>query len=241
MSSRYWLLRSPNPGAFRAATFKDPRSLFTTRVAKASCSISSAMISRGYPPRMASSRIPIMSRAVVIFLSTSNNCMRDRPVNNHTRHQDPCQLKGFRISTSYTKAATRLVHYSLDSCTRCLIQRTQSTPQTRNPEKFEAHFAVVVFHGHLLWVSYEVGRDVSSLELHSLDNIQTVLSTLPLFQGDNTLPSDLAHCLGDHSSDLFVVSGTDSGDISQFTVFDLNVNATGSVNRLNYFTPYRTR
>mmetsp|Transcript_39069 Transcript_39069/g.85003 ORF Transcript_39069/g.85003 Transcript_39069/m.85003 type:complete len:244 (+) Transcript_39069:764-1495(+) len=73
MSSRYWDLRSPNPGAFTATILRDPRSLFTTRVARASCSKSSAMTTRGNPPRIASSRIPTMSRAVVIFLSTSSS------------------------------------------------------------------------------------------------------------------------------------------------------------------------
>ncbi|PKI71537.1 hypothetical protein CRG98_008054 [Punica granatum] len=70
MSSRYWLFLSPNPGALRAAIFRDPLSLFTTRVAKASCSISSAIIKTGYPPLMASSRTFMRSLAFVIFLST---------------------------------------------------------------------------------------------------------------------------------------------------------------------------
>mmetsp|Transcript_69126 Transcript_69126/g.218680 ORF Transcript_69126/g.218680 Transcript_69126/m.218680 type:complete len:332 (+) Transcript_69126:130-1125(+) len=70
MSSRYWDLRSPKPGALRAHTLREPRSLLTTRVARASCSMSSAMMRRGKPPRMASSSTPTMSRAVEIFLST---------------------------------------------------------------------------------------------------------------------------------------------------------------------------
>lgn len=37
------------------------------------CSMSSAMMSRGKPPRIAPSRMPIMSRAVEIFLSTSSS------------------------------------------------------------------------------------------------------------------------------------------------------------------------
>ena len=49
MSSSIALRRSPKPGAFTAATFSPPRSLFTTRVASASPSTSSAMISSGRP------------------------------------------------------------------------------------------------------------------------------------------------------------------------------------------------
>ena len=49
MSSSMALRRSPKPGALTAATFRPPRSLLTTRVARASPSISSAMISSGRP------------------------------------------------------------------------------------------------------------------------------------------------------------------------------------------------
>ena len=49
MSSSMALRRSPKPGALTAATFKPPRSLLTTRVASASPSTSSAMISSGLP------------------------------------------------------------------------------------------------------------------------------------------------------------------------------------------------
>ena len=73
MSSRYCDLRSPNPGAFRAQIFSAPLSLFTTKVARASCSISSAMINNGNPCLIASSKITIMSRADLIFLSTSKS------------------------------------------------------------------------------------------------------------------------------------------------------------------------
>lgn len=47
MSCNQLLRRSPNPGVLTAATFKKPLSLFTTRVARASPSTSSAMMSRG--------------------------------------------------------------------------------------------------------------------------------------------------------------------------------------------------
>ncbi|MNE14169.1 hypothetical protein D3C80_1070320 [compost metagenome] len=49
MSSSMALRRSPKPGALTAATRRPPRSLLTTRVARASPSMSSAMISRGRP------------------------------------------------------------------------------------------------------------------------------------------------------------------------------------------------
>jgi hypothetical protein len=49
MSSSMALRRSPKPGALTAATLRPPRSLLTTRVASASPSMSSAMISHGRP------------------------------------------------------------------------------------------------------------------------------------------------------------------------------------------------
>jgi len=49
MSSSIALRRSPKPGAFTAATFSPPRSLLTTKVASASPSMSSAMMSSGLP------------------------------------------------------------------------------------------------------------------------------------------------------------------------------------------------
>src|SRR6516165_3636436 len=48
MSSSIALRRSPNPGALTAATFKPPRSLLTTSVARASPSTSSATINNGF-------------------------------------------------------------------------------------------------------------------------------------------------------------------------------------------------
>ena len=43
------LRRSPKPGALTAATLTMPRMLFTTRVANASPSMSSAIINKGRP------------------------------------------------------------------------------------------------------------------------------------------------------------------------------------------------
>ena len=49
MSSSIALRRSPKPGALTAQTLSVPRSLFTTSVASASPSMSSAMMSSGLP------------------------------------------------------------------------------------------------------------------------------------------------------------------------------------------------
>ena len=49
ISSNIAFLLSPKPGAFTAAIFKPPLNLFTTSVARASPSTSSAIINKGLP------------------------------------------------------------------------------------------------------------------------------------------------------------------------------------------------
>ena len=49
ISSNISFLLSPKPGALTAAIFKDPLILFTTKVASASPSTSSAIINNGLP------------------------------------------------------------------------------------------------------------------------------------------------------------------------------------------------
>jgi hypothetical protein len=69
MSSSMALRRSPYPGALTAQALSVPLRLFTTRVASASPSTSSAMISAGLPLRATFSSIGRMSFMAEIFLS----------------------------------------------------------------------------------------------------------------------------------------------------------------------------
>jgi hypothetical protein len=69
MSSSIALRRSPKPGAFTAATFTIPRMLFTTSVASASPSTSSATTSSGLPALATFSSRGNRSRMFEIFLS----------------------------------------------------------------------------------------------------------------------------------------------------------------------------
>ena len=70
MSFSIALRRSPKPGALTAQQGSVPRSLFTTSVASASPSTSSAMISSGLPCWATSSSTFISSRIAEIFFST---------------------------------------------------------------------------------------------------------------------------------------------------------------------------
>ncbi len=72
ISSSIAFLLSPKPGALTAEMFSTPRSLFTTSVASASPSISSAMIRSGLPLFCTCSSTGSRSFKFVIFLSNSN-------------------------------------------------------------------------------------------------------------------------------------------------------------------------
>ena len=67
MSCSMALRRSPKPGALTATERKVPRILFTTRVARASPSRSSAMIASGLPDCMTFSRTGTRSFTEEIF------------------------------------------------------------------------------------------------------------------------------------------------------------------------------
>ncbi len=69
MSFSISLRRSPKPGALTAAHWRVPRSLFTTRVARASPSTSSAMITNGRPSLAICSRMGSRSFIPLIFFS----------------------------------------------------------------------------------------------------------------------------------------------------------------------------
>ena len=71
ISSNIAFLLSPKPGAFTAAIFKPPLNLFTTKVAKACPSTSSAMISRGLLDCATGSKIGRISFKLDIFLSNN--------------------------------------------------------------------------------------------------------------------------------------------------------------------------
>ena len=64
-----------------------------------------------------------------------------------------------------------------------------------------------------LGVGDEVGGDVSTVELHSLGNLELVLNGLALLDGDDTLLADLLHGVGEELADVSVAVGGDSGNL----------------------------
>ena len=71
MSCSIALRRSPKPGALTPTEENVPRILLTTRVARASPSMSSAMITSGLPDCMTFSSTGTMSRTLVILEDTN--------------------------------------------------------------------------------------------------------------------------------------------------------------------------
>ncbi len=63
--------------------------------------------------------------------------------------------------------------------------------------------------GHLLSVGYEIGRKIAAIELHSFDDICFSLETLVLFDGDDTVITNLLHRVGDLATDFGLAVGCD--------------------------------
>ena len=67
---------------------------------------------------------------------------------------------------------------------------------------------------HLVGVGDHVGGDIATVELHTLDHVQTGLGGLALLDGDDAFLADLLHGLGDQLADGLVAGGhgADTGD-----------------------------
>ena len=74
--------------------------------------------------------------------------------------------------------------------------------------------SVVELSFHTLWARHEVWREVSTVELHTFNNLKGCLKALSLFNGDNTLFSYLLHRLSDDSTDLAIRVRGDSSNLS---------------------------
>jgi len=68
-----------------------------------------------------------------------------------------------------------------------------------------------------LGISDEVWGNESTVEAHALRDGELVLHGLALLDGDDTLLSDLLHCIGNQSTDVLVAVGRDSGDLSDLS------------------------
>ena len=72
---------------------------------------------------------------------------------------------------------------------------------------------VLKFDHHLLGVGDEVGRQITAVELHPLDDIEFGFGGLRLLDRDYPLVADLFHRVGDHLADRLVAVGGDRADL----------------------------
>ena len=71
---------------------------------------------------------------------------------------------------------------------------------------------------HLVLVGHEVGRQVATVELHALDDLELGLGGLGFLDRDDTLVADLLHRLREEAADLGVAIGGDRTDLGDLGV-----------------------
>src|SRR6266568_2091690 len=77
---------------------------------------------------------------------------------------------------------------------------------------------VIQFGDHLLGVGDEIGREVTAVELHALDDVELGGEALGLLDRDHALIADALHRLGDHLADVASAIRRDRPDLGDFLV-----------------------
>ncbi|OPZ82387.1 MAG: hypothetical protein BWY77_00190 [bacterium ADurb.Bin431] len=67
------------------------------------------------------------------------------------------------------------------------------------------------FHG--VGIGDEIGRDITAIELHALDNLKGGIGALGLFDGDDAVLAHLFHSIRDQFADRLVVVGGNGADL----------------------------
>jgi hypothetical protein len=77
-----------------------------------------------------------------------------------------------------------------------------------------------VFQGghHLLGIGHEVGRQVASIKLHTLNNFKGCFHTFGFFNGDDPFFANLVHGLGDDVTDGFIIVRRNGADLGNVTL-----------------------
>ena len=98
---------------------------------------------------------------------------------------------------------------------RCTCSRTGISVCTVEILIGQQYIGIIQYRFHPVFVGYEVGRDVTVVELDAVDVAQTESELRPLFDGDHAAGTDSGQRCGDHVADIAVVVSRQGGDVTQ--------------------------
>ena len=96
------------------------------------------------------------------------------------------------------------------------FQHGQHGLQVRQLLFMDQDVRIIQFHGHLVGIGDEVGRQVAAVELHAFDDIEFEFEALGLFHGDHAFLADLFHGFGDLFADFTVAIGGNDANLRDF-------------------------
>ena len=77
----------------------------------------------------------------------------------------------------------------------------------------DKHVRLVHFHFHGLSIGYEIGADITAVELHTLHDFDGGVHTLCFADSDDTVFADFAHSVGNEFTDFGIVISRDSSHL----------------------------
>jgi hypothetical protein len=80
----------------------------------------------------------------------------------------------------------------------------------------QQHVCVFEFGDHLLCIGDEIGREITAVELHALDDVDLGLKCLRLLDRDHALVADLLHGVRDHFADGGIAVRRNGADLGHF-------------------------
>ena len=75
---------------------------------------------------------------------------------------------------------------------------------------------------HFLRVSYEIGRNVTAVELHTFNHFYFGFSTFGFLHRDHAFFGHFLHGLSDQCSDIVITVGRDTGNLTNFVIVFTN-------------------
>src|SRR6266705_1129198 len=136
-----------------------------------------------------------------------------------------------RLDRNRLQGAAQLVHHQSRQCFALnvfgndeqrlaglgdLLQQRQQVLHRRDFFLVDEDVAVFQNRFHALRIGDEVGREITAVKLHALDDFELGFHRLGLFHGDHSVFADLLHGLGDDLADGLVVVGRNGAYFSDF-------------------------